>query len=149
MGLTLDQYRACIGLFNSFRVIKCRAYFGASFFHYCLKFLMFSILLFFKYFSFSSINSVAAEFNFFTCFIMFYSYCIMQSWYWGQSQAGWVEELLFCLSLEFKQYLGRRLFQTLTNFSLFECLSIWYFLSYGDFFRLFDFGGESETSNLR
>ena len=39
---------------------------------------MFSILSFSKYFSFSSVNSVAAEFQF---FYMLYSYCIIiQSW---------------------------------------------------------------------
>ena len=70
MEVTLDQYRACIDLFNSFRVIKCRAYFWPTFFHYCLEFLIFSILPFFKYFSISSVNSVAAEFQFF----------YMQSW---------------------------------------------------------------------
>ena len=32
-----------------------------------------------------------------------------------------MEELLACLPLEFKQYLGGRLFQTLSNFSLFKC----------------------------
>ena len=89
MGVTLDQYRECIGLFNSFRVIKCSAYFWASFFSlllmfieisnaiylYCLlKFIMLPILPFFNYFSFSSGNSVATEFHF---FYMFYSYCII------------------------------------------------------------------------
>ena len=42
-----------------------------KFFHYCLKFLMFSILPFFKYFSFTSVNSVAV----FTCFITIVSSC--------------------------------------------------------------------------
>ena len=42
----------------------------------------------------------------------------------AQKKVGWVEELLVCLSLEFKQYLGRRLFQTVTSFSLFICPSI-------------------------
>ena len=52
-----------------------------------------------------------------------------------------MEELLFCLSLEFKQYLGRRLFQTLTNFSLFKSPSVSYLLFCRNIFRLFDFVG--------
>ena len=90
MGVTLDQYRMCIGLFNSFRVITCSAYFWAHFFSlllmfieisnaiysYCiLKFIMLSILPFLNYFSFSSGNSVASEFQFFTCFIAIVSSC--------------------------------------------------------------------------
>ena len=69
--VTLDQDRVYIGSCKGFRVIKCRAYFWASFFHYCLKFLIFSILALFKYFSCSSVESVAAEFQF---FYMLYSY---------------------------------------------------------------------------
>ena len=64
LGGNFDQHRSRIDLFNSFRVIKCSAYFWASVFHYCLKFLMFFILPFFKYVSFSSVNLVAAEFHF-------------------------------------------------------------------------------------
>ena len=77
MGVTLDKYRTCIGLFNSFRVIRCSDFFRTSFFHYCLKFIMFSISQIFKYFSFSSVNSVAAEFQFFffTCFTAISSSC--------------------------------------------------------------------------
>ena len=56
-GVTCDQYRACIGLFSSFRVIECSANFSETFFHNCLKILMFFILPFFKYFWFSSVNS--------------------------------------------------------------------------------------------
>ena len=74
MGVTFDQYRVCIGLFNSFRVTECSANFWAIFFYYCLKFLMFSILPFFKYFLFSSVDSVATEFQF---FYMLYSHCII------------------------------------------------------------------------
>ena len=74
-GVTLDQYRACIGLFNSFRLIKCGGFFRASFFHYCLKFFMFSISQILKHFSFSSVNSAAAEFHFFTCFTAIVSSC--------------------------------------------------------------------------
>ena len=65
MGVTLDQYRAFIGFFNSFRVIKCSDFLKANFFQYCLKFVMFSFSQIFKYFSFSSVNSIAAEFQFF------------------------------------------------------------------------------------
>ena len=96
MGVTLDQYRACIGLFNSFRVIKCNAFWGTKLFHYCLKFFMFSMLPFFKYFSFSSVHSVAAEFQF---FYMLYSYCIiMQSWYIeaNPGPSGWRSSLFVC-----------------------------------------------------
>ena len=45
--------------------------------------------------------------------------------------------------------MGGRLFQTLANFSLFKCPSIWYLLSYRNFFRLFDFVGGSATRNWR
>ena len=120
MVVTHNQYRVCIGLFNSFCLIKWSA-FGAIFFHYCLKYLMFSILPFFKYFSFQKVNSVAAVF---ICFIAIVSSCnrgILRpilGWLGGGAP------FLVCLSLEFKQYLGRRLFQTLENFSLFKCPSI-------------------------
>ena len=46
MGVTLDQYRVCIGLFNSFRVIKFSAFLGKVFFHYCLKFPVFYLTIF-------------------------------------------------------------------------------------------------------
>ena len=76
MGVTLDQYRAFIGLFNSFRVIKCSDFLKANFFHYCLKFVMCSVSQIFKYFSFSSVTSIAAEFQvFFTYFTAFASSC--------------------------------------------------------------------------
>ena len=92
MGVTLDQYRACISLFHSFCVIKWKAYFWATFFHYCfiialLHYCFFSLLFFsyvfhltiFTYFLISSVNLVAAEFFFF--FYMLYSYSIiMQLW---------------------------------------------------------------------
>ena len=102
VGVTLDKYRTCIGLFNSFRVIRCSDFFRTSFFHYCLKFIMFSISQIFKYFSFSSVNSVAAEFHFFFLHVLqlFHHHAIVG--YWSQSWAGWVEELVICLSLEFK-----------------------------------------------
>ena len=96
MGVTLDQYRACIGLFNSFRVIKCSDFFRASFFHYCLKFIMFSISQIFKYFLFWSVNSVTAEFQ---CFYMLYSYCIIkQSWYIevNPGPGGWRSSFSVC-----------------------------------------------------
>ena len=96
LGVILDQYRACIGLFNSFRVIKCSDFFRASFFHYCLKFIMFSISQIFKHFSFSSVNSAAAEFQF---FYMLYSYCIiMQSWdiEANPGPGGWRSSLSVC-----------------------------------------------------
>ena len=37
MGVTHDQYRPCIGLFNNFRVIKCRAYLWTRFFSLLLE----------------------------------------------------------------------------------------------------------------
>ena len=78
MGVTRDQYRACVGRFNSFRVIEWSDFFRASFFPYWLTFIMFFISQIFGYFLFSIVNSVAAEFQFFH---MFYSYCIIiQSW---------------------------------------------------------------------
>ena len=101
MRVTFDQYRACIGFFSSFRVIKCSDFFRASFFYYCLKFIMFSISWSFNHFSFSSVNSTAAEFQFFLhAFQLLYHHAIVG--YWSQSWAGWVEELLICLSLKFK-----------------------------------------------
>ena len=96
MGITLDQYRACIGLFNSFRVVKCIDFFRAIFFHYCLKFIMFSVSQIFKHFSFSSVSSAAAEFQF---FYMLYSYCIiMQSWdiEVNPGPRGWRSSLSVC-----------------------------------------------------
>ena len=97
MGVTLDQYRACIGLFNSFRVIKCSDFFRANFFHYCLKFIVFFTSQIFKYFPFSSVNSVAAEFQF---FYTLYSYCIiMQLWdiEANPGTGGWRGSLSVCL----------------------------------------------------
>ena len=47
--------------------------FWTGFFHYCLKFLIFSILSFFKYILISSASLVAAKFQ---LFYMLYSYCI-------------------------------------------------------------------------
>ena len=96
MWVTLDQYRACIGLFNSFRVIKCSDFFRANFFHYCLKFIVFFTSQIFKYFSFSSVSSVAAEFQF---FYTLYSYCIiMQSWdiEANPGSGGWRGSLSVC-----------------------------------------------------
>ena len=77
----LDQYRACVGLFNSFRVIKCKAYFWASFFITAWNFLCFLSYHFLSIFCFQAFsvvfNSVAAKFQF---FYVHYSYCIiMQS----------------------------------------------------------------------
>ena len=54
---------------------------------------------------------------------MLYSSCIiLQSWYFEANPGpGWVKELLTCFSLEFKEYLGRRHFQSLADISLFKC----------------------------
>ena len=149
MWVTLDHYWVCIGWFNSFRVIKCRAYFWATFFHYCLKFLMFSVLPFFKYFLISSFNSVAAEFQF---FYMLYSYCIiMQSWdiEANSGLGGWRSFLSLFVCHWNLNSIWVEDFSKLTNFSLFKCPLLWYLLSYRDFFRLFDFFGGSETSNWK
>ena len=101
-----------------------------------------------SYLSFWSFNSVAAEFQFFN---MLYNYCIiMQSWdIEAHPQSVSEGAPIVCLSLEFKQYLGERLFQSLTNFSLAKYPSIWYLLPYQNFFRLFHFVGGSETSTWR
>ena len=96
MGVTLDQYRACIGLFNSFPGIKRSDFLRQSFFYCCLKFIMFSISHIFKHFSFSSVNSAAVEFQF---FYMLYSYCIiMQSWdiETNTGSDGWRSSLSVC-----------------------------------------------------
>ena len=148
LGVILDQYRACIGLFNSFRVIKCSDFFRASFFHYCLKFIMFSISKIFKHFSFSSVNSAAAEFQF---FYMLYSYCIiMQSWdiEANPGPGGWRSSLSVChwnlnsiWVEDFSKLSQISAFLNVHQFDIF-CLS-------ETFFRLFDFVGESETSNWR
>ena len=97
MGVTFDQERVQV-CSTVFVLLNAVLIFGQLFFYYFLKFLMFSILPFFKYFLFSSFNSVAIEFQFFTCFI-----AIASSW-----SGGLVQELLVCLSLEFKQYFCRR-----------------------------------------
>ena len=54
---------------------------------------------------------------------MLYSSCIiLKSWYFEANPGpGWVKELLTCFSLEFKEYLGRRHFQSLADISLFKC----------------------------
>ena len=141
MGVTLDQYWLCIGLFNSFRVIKCSAH-GQVFFIIAWNFSCFLSYHFSKNFLFSSINSVASEFHFVICFIAIASSC-------NRGILRPILELLTYLPLVFKQYLDGRLFQTLANFSLFKCPSIWYLLPYWNFFKLFDFVEGSETSNYR
>ena len=80
-----------------------------EFFSLLLEISHFYYLIIFKYFSFSSVNSVAAEFQFFfrcTCFIAILSSCNR-----GISRTilglRLVEESLACLSVKFKQYWGK------------------------------------------
>ena len=124
-----------------------QCFFRACFFHYSLKFIMFSISQIFKHFSFSSVNSAAAEFQF---FYMLYSYCIiMQSWdiEANPGPGGWRSSLSVCHWNLNSIWVED--FSKLSQISAFLNMHQFDILSYRNFFRLFDFVGGSKTSSWR